>query len=180
MRKGHVSGALSATTVLWRSMGSLVHDWIMATEPEIDIEWVDVAIKLAPARNYWLGTTTSAGAPHAAPVWGVVVDDQFYVYSERRTAKARNLALDPRTVVHLESGEHVVIVHGRMIDAGRPMHMPYVVDAFRVKYNDPGDDQYLPSSDEAFDVLYLLQPERALVWELSDFDGSQRRWSSSP
>jgi hypothetical protein len=151
----------------------------MATETEGDMEWAEVATRFAPARNYWLGTTTAGGAPHAAPVWGVVVDDQFYIYSERKTAKAKHLVRDSRIVVHLESAEHVVIVYGRLIDVGRPIDMHEVVDALRVKYDRAGDDQYLPSTDDAFDVLYLLQPERALLWDLSDYDGSQRRWSSS-
>jgi pyridoxamine 5'-phosphate oxidase-like protein len=153
----------------------------MASEADTEshMEWTEVAKRLAPARNYWLGTTTVGGAPHAAPVWGVVVDDQFFIYSERHTAKARHLAKDPRVVVHLESAEHVVIVHGRMIDMGRPLDVPEVVDALSVKYNAPDDEPYLPSNDGAFDVLYLLQPERALLWELSDYDASQRRWSVS-
>jgi hypothetical protein len=108
-----------------------------------------------------------------------VVDDQFYIYSERHTAKARHLAKDPRVVVHLESAEQVVIVHGRMIDMGRPLDVPEVVIALGVKYNAPDDEPYLPSNDDAFDVLYLLQPERALLWKLSDYDASQRRWSLS-
>ena len=156
------------------------HDWTMSTETDGDVNWVEVATRLAPARNYWLGTTTTSGAPHAVPVWGVVLDEQFYIYSERKTAKAKNLVLDPRVVVHLESAEHVVIVYGRMVDVGRPMDVPDAVDALSVKYDAPGDDQYLPSTDDAFDVLYLLQPERALLWELSDYGGSQRRWSLSP
>ena len=157
----------------------MVHDWTMVTETKGDMDWAEVATRLAPARSYWLGTTTAGGEPHAAPVWGVVLDDQFYVYSERRTAKAKHLVRDPRIVVHLESAEHVVIVYGRMIDVGRPTDVPEVVDALSVKYDSTGDDQYLPSTDDAFDVLYLLQPERALLWELSDYDGSQRRWSLS-
>ena len=75
----------------------------MATGTEGDMDWAEVATRIAPARNYWLGTTTASGAPHVAPIWGVVVDDQFYVYSERRTAKAKNLVRNPRIVVHLES-----------------------------------------------------------------------------
>jgi Pyridoxamine 5'-phosphate oxidase len=147
------------------------------TESEMD--WAEVATRLASARNYWLGTTAPGGAPHAAPVWGVVVDEQFYIYSERRTAKARHLVQEPRVVVHLESAEHVLIVHGRMIDMGQPFEVPEVVDALSVKYNAPDDQPYLPSTDDAFDVLYLLQPQRALLWELSDYDASQRRWSIS-
>ena len=36
--------------------------------------WTEVADRLAEARTYWLGSTTASGAPHAAPVWGVVPD----------------------------------------------------------------------------------------------------------
>ena len=151
----------------------------MLTDDESDPDWADIAARLAPARNYWLCTTMTDDAPHAAPVWGVVVDDQFYVYSERRTVKARNIDRDPRVVVHLESAEHVLIIHGRMIDVGRPSDVPNVVHELSAKYDAPGDDQYLPSADEDFDLLYRLKAERALVWELSDYDGSQRRWSSS-
>ena len=78
--------------------------------PQNVLSWPQVAACLAAARNYWLCTTTPAGAPHAAPVWGVVTGGTLYLYSERRTVKARNLAADPRVVVHLESGEDVVIV----------------------------------------------------------------------
>ena len=151
----------------------------MTNDDEADTDWAHIASRLAPARNYWLGTTTASGAPHVAPVWGAVLDDEFYVYSERRTAKAKNIERDPRVVVHLESAEHVVIVHGRMIDEGRPSDVPGVVHALSVKYDAPGDGRYLPSVDEDFDVLYRLQAERALLWELSDYDGSQQRWSSS-
>jgi hypothetical protein len=36
------------------------------------MDWPEVAARLAGSRNYWLGTTLPSGAPHAAPVWGVV------------------------------------------------------------------------------------------------------------
>ena len=41
--------------------------------------WAEVARRLAAARNYWLGTTTVSGAPHAAPVWGVVAGETLYL-----------------------------------------------------------------------------------------------------
>jgi Pyridoxamine 5'-phosphate oxidase len=81
------------------------------------------AARLAPARNYWLCTTTPSGAPHAAPVWGVTGGTR-YLYNERHTIKARNLATDPRDVVHLESGEDVVIVRGTAADLGAPARSP--------------------------------------------------------
>src|ERR1700757_5547062 len=91
--------------------------------------WAEVAGRLAAARTYWLGSTTASGAPHAAPVWGVVTGETLYLYSERSTVKARNLAGDPRVVVHLESGEDVLIVRGTAEDVGRPTAVPTVVAA---------------------------------------------------
>ena len=64
--------------------------------------WADVTARLAPARTYWLGTTTASGAPHAAPVWGVIIGETLHLYTERSTVKARNLAADPLLVGHLE------------------------------------------------------------------------------
>ena len=85
-------------------------------------------------RNYWLGTTDPNGDPHAAPVWGVVVEGRLYLYSERRTKKARNVSERPEVVVHLESGDDVVIVHGRLDDLGLPAVSPQVVAALSAKY----------------------------------------------
>ena len=54
--------------------------------------WAEVAGRLAAARSYWVGSTTGSGAPHAAPVWGAVTGGTLYLYTERSTVKARNLA----------------------------------------------------------------------------------------
>ena len=148
-----------------------------APVPGNALSWPEVAARLAPARTYWLGTTSPGGAPHAAPVWGVVLGDTLYLYSERRTRKARNLAADPRVVVHLDSGEDVVIVHGIADDLGSPGQLPEVVTALAAKYSSPDDRQYLPDADPDFDVVYAIRPRSAMVWKLSDYDNSQRRWS---
>ena len=140
--------------------------------------WAEIAARLSAARTYWLGTSAPSGAPHAAPVWGVVWDHTLYLYSERSTVKARNLAADPRVVIHLESGEDVLIVRGTVEDVGEPAGVPFVVAALAAKYTRPGDAQYLPSSDPDFDVVYAIRPRSALAWRLDDYAGSQRRWSS--
>jgi pyridoxamine 5'-phosphate oxidase-like protein len=140
------------------------------------MDWPEVAARLTAARNYWLGTTSPSGAPHAAPVWGVVVGQTLYLYSERSTVKARNIAADPRVIVHLESGDDVLIVRGTAEDLGRPAGLPEVVSALAAKYTAPGDGQYLPHADPAFDVLYAIRPRSAMAWRLADYDGSQRRW----
>ena len=142
-----------------------------------NLSWAEVAVRLAAARNYWLTTTSPGGAPHAAPVWGVVIDRTLYLYSERNTRKARNLAADPRLVVHLESGDNVVIVRGTAADLGHPAQVPGVVAALAAKYASPADRQYLPDADPAFDVVYAVRPQSAMMWRLPDYEASQRRWS---
>lgn len=114
--------------------------------------WTEVAGRLAAARTYWVSSTTASGAPRAAPVWGVVTDGTLYLYSERSTVKARNLAADPRVVVHLESGEDVLIVRGVAEDLGTPAMAPWVVAALAAKYTSPEDQR------------------------LDDYAASQRRW----
>ena len=142
------------------------------------VSWPEVAACLAAARSYWLCTTMPSGAPHAAPVWGVVLDQALYLYSERRTVKARNLAADPRAVVHLESAEDVVIVRGTAEDLGTPAQVPEVVAALSAKYAGLADRQYLPDADPDFDIVYVLRPQSAMMWRLADYEGSQRRWTS--
>jgi hypothetical protein len=142
------------------------------------ISWPEVAARLAPARSYWLGTTSPAGAPHAAPVWGAVTGDTLCLYSERSTRKARNLAADPRLVLHTESADDVLIVHGTAEDLGVPADVPYVVSALAAKYTSPADRQYLPDADPDFDVVYAVRPRLAMLWRLADYEGSQLRWHS--
>jgi PPOX class probable F420-dependent enzyme len=145
--------------------------------PQDVVSWPEVAARLAAARNYWLCTTTPSGAPHTAPVWGVVTGQALYVYSERRTAKARNLAIDPRVAVHLESAEDVVIVRGIAEDLGAPADVPDVIAALSAKYTGEADRQYLPDADPDFDVVYAIRPQLAMMWRLADYDVSQRRWT---
>jgi hypothetical protein len=138
--------------------------------------WAEVAARLSTARSYWLGSTSPSGAPHAAPVWGVVTGETFHLYSERTTVKARNIAADPRVVVHLESAEDVLIVHGLAEDLGAPAAVPSVITALAAKYTRPQDRQYLPDHDPDFDVVYALRPRSAMAWRLDDYEASQRRW----
>jgi nitroimidazol reductase NimA-like FMN-containing flavoprotein (pyridoxamine 5'-phosphate oxidase superfamily) len=141
--------------------------------------WQTVIARLVSERSYWLATVAPDGAPHATPVWGAVVDDVWYFYSERRTVKARNLAANPRVVLHLADCADVLIVHGHAQDIGHPSTRRDVVATFATKYARPGDLPFLPLADPAFDVLYALRPSRALLWQLDEYEGSQRRWRSA-
>ncbi len=150
--------------------------WQAAPVAPLTISWDEVARRLAPARSYWLVTTDPSGAPHAVPVWGAVAGGALHCFTSRETVKARHLARDPRVTIHLESAEHVVIVDGTFDTLGAPSDHPDVVRELDQKYPDPGDAEYLPSHDPSIDVLYRLVPLRARLWDLSEFESSQRRW----
>lgn len=125
-----------------------------------------------------MSTTTPTGAPHAAPVWVAVADDAAHVFTYRSARKARNVAADPRVLLHLPEPEDVLIVEGRLRDLGPPDAVPHVVAAFARKYTDPDDKAYLPGVDPTVDVLFALEPSRALAWRLADFEASQQRWTA--
>jgi hypothetical protein len=108
----------------------------------------------------------------------VVTGETLYLYSERSTVKARNLTADPRVVVHLESGEDVLIVRGVAEDLGAPDAVPAVVAALAAKYTRPQDRQYLPDRDPDFDVVWAIRPRSAMAWRLDDYAASQRRWTA--
>jgi hypothetical protein len=143
------------------------------------LTWAAVVRRLAATRSVWLSTTTPGGAPHAAPVWIAVTDDVAHVFSYRGTRKARNLAADARVLLHLPDPEDVLIVEGRLRDLGRPEDAPDVVAAFAEKYPAADDQAYLPGVDPSVDVLYALEPDRALAWRLADFEESQQRWAAA-
>ena len=101
------------------------------------------------------------------PVWGAVVNGWWHHYSDRHSLKARQIALDPRVVVHLESGERVLIVEGRLHDLGHPLDHPGVMAALAAKYDRPGEADELPAPGSSYDALYRLEPSRALTWDLA-------------
>jgi Pyridoxamine 5'-phosphate oxidase len=146
--------------------------------PDATMTWAEVSERLAAARTYWLDTTLPSGGPHAAPVWGVVIDGILYLYTVRSTVKARNLAADPRVVIHLESAEDVLIVRGTAEDLGPPAQVPAVVGALSAKYTRPEDLPYLPEADPGFDVVYAIRPQSAMAWRMSDYFATQRRWKA--
>ncbi|HEV2711555.1 MAG TPA: pyridoxamine 5'-phosphate oxidase family protein, partial [Gaiellaceae bacterium] len=115
--------------------------------------WADE--RLAASRNYWIVTAGDDGEPSAAPVWGVWADGAVYFGTSPRSRKGQNLAHDPRVVIHLESGDEVVILHGEVevedVDDS-------ILDAYEAKYG------YRPPAKS----LFRLSPRRALAWLETD------------
>jgi nitroimidazol reductase NimA-like FMN-containing flavoprotein (pyridoxamine 5'-phosphate oxidase superfamily) len=125
------------------------------------VNWQFVIERLAAARNYWLGTVSSDGRPHTAPIWGVFVEDDLYLETSPQTRKARNLARRSAVTVHIELGDEAVIVEG---DAGevRPERQlgKSLARAFAQKY-----EGYRPAADAwESGSLYRVTPVTVFAW----------------
>lgn len=143
----------------------------IAVEAEGMLPWAWAEAQLAAARNYWICTTRPDGRPHAAPVWGVWLDGAVHFGSGARSAKARNLAANPNVVVHLESGDDVVILEGvaEVLRAdAEPARFAGVADAYGAKY--PG---FRPDGADPF---YVVRPQLAFAWEEKSYPKSATRF----
>jgi len=112
------------------------------------LPWSWAEERLVSAHNYWIATS----GPHASPVWALWRDGAVVFSCSPRSRKARELARDPRVVVHLESGDEVVIVEG---EVQRVVADSVLVDEYERKYAyraDPGEG------------WYRVVPRRVLAW----------------
>ncbi|MET8555702.1 pyridoxamine 5'-phosphate oxidase family protein [Streptomyces sp. NPDC004959] len=94
----------------------------------------EAAHRLARARNVWLCTTRADGTPHVTPVWFVHHLDRWWIGSDERAVKVRNVWSAPTVSLALEDGDHPLVAEGttRVLAAPFP---PDIVAAFREKYD---------------------------------------------
>ena len=128
------------------------------------LDWGWAEERLTSARNYWIGTTDDDGAPAAAPVWGVWFEGAVYFGTNPRSRKGKNLARDPRVVIHLESGDEVVTLHGQIERETLP---PEALDAYASKYD------YRPAVTEGW---FVLRPRLAVAWVERDYPRTATRF----
>lgn len=141
------------------------------------LPWSHAVRLLTQARNYWVSTAGADGAPHAMPVWGVWLGGRFLFSTSPASRKARNLAHDPRVVVHLESAAELVVVEG----VAREVAEADVIEAFLAAYNPKYAWSF--TADELRAGLFEVRPRKAFAW-LGDqgeaFSGAATRWVFDP
>jgi Pyridoxamine 5'-phosphate oxidase len=106
------------------------------------------AERLSNAHNYWVVTS----GPAASPVWALWREGALVFSCGPRSRKARAIARDPRVVVHLESGDEVVIVEG---EAEAISTDDSIVDEYERKY------AFRADKGEGW---YRVAPRRVLAW----------------
>lgn len=133
------------------------------------LPWSWAAERLAAGRNYWICTASPDGRPHAAPVWGLWIDDAVCFSTSEQSRKGRNLARDPRVVVHLESGDEAVILEGSVEPTSVDER---VADAYEAKY------AWRPeTSDGETGGWYRLRPRVAYAWLERDYPRTATRFT---
>ena len=135
------------------------------------LAWSHAEERLERARNYWIATTRPDCGPHAAPVWGVWVEGSLYFGTDRSSVKGRNLAHSPELIVHLESGDDVVILEGEVEEVRDQTSFVAIDAAYRVKYGMGVSD----AGDEGA-VWYVVRPRKAHAWLENDFLNTATRW----
>lgn len=129
------------------------------------LSWGHVTSRIQDARNFWIATTRPDGRPHAVPVWGVWVDETLYFGGGTDTRWARNLARNPRVVVHLDDSSEAVIIEGTVQRLDNPED-PLVM---RI------DDTYLEKYDMRHGVpFWRLTPTVAFAW--TTYPDTVTRW----
>lgn len=133
------------------------------------IPWSEVEADLAAARNYWMATVTPAGRPHTTPIWGLWREGRLYFGVDARSQKARNIGASRMAIVHLESGDDVVILDCEVHPEQDPQAAVAAVAAYSSKYELP--------ADFSFDPVLVAVPYRGFAWRESDFPATATEYT---
>ena len=136
------------------------------------IPWEAIQEKLRAARNYWVCSTRTDGRPHAMPVWGVWLDAAFYFSTDPLSRKGRNLTANPEVVVHLESGDDVVILEGKIGMLAGETDVTALDEAYFSKYK-----FHISGGEAPAGAIYVLRPRVVLTWFESTFPTSATRYT---
>lgn len=137
------------------------------------LPWWWAEERLVTAKNYWVASVRSDGAPHAMPVWGVWDGGAVWFSSAGRSRKVRNLTAEPRCVVATENAWEPVVVEGTAQIVREPAALERFIALTNAKYDtDYGVDFLDP------DVNATIRVDPAWVFALTedDFTGSPTRW----
>jgi len=134
------------------------------------LSWEEIEQWLRDSRNYWVSSTNPDGSPHAMPVWGLWFEGAVAFSTSRQSRKGRNLVARPDAVIHLESGESVVILHGKISEMMDRDQLERMADAYEKKY------ELRPDPHDPENITFALSPARALTWLERDFPNTATRW----
>jgi len=130
------------------------------------VPWEHIISRLQQARNYWISSVSPRGRAHAMPVWGLWDEGRFVFSTDPASRKASNLKARPLVVVHLESGDEVVIVEGEAMRVDDPDWLRALEEKYAAKYG------YPLSGGTVFQVI----PRRVFAWDEAGFPSTATKW----
>ena len=133
------------------------------------LPWSHAKERLGSSRNYWVHSTRPDGRPHVKPVWGIWFDEHFYFSTSQNSVAGRNISSNPMVVVHLESGDDVVLLEGPAHKVTDPALLSRLDDAYFTKYS----HHLVPGEASS---VYVLHHEVAFSWLERDFVGSATKY----
>jgi nitroimidazol reductase NimA-like FMN-containing flavoprotein (pyridoxamine 5'-phosphate oxidase superfamily) len=139
------------------------------------LPWAWADERLARATVYWIATTGTDLAPHMVPIWGSWVDGRWYVEGGP-TRWQRNLRVNPKMAVKVESGSEVVILEGHAREIVAPAEpLAGRILAGYAKYVE-SDGYTADPANWAEGGLWELTPVKAFAWSVFPTDMTRFRF----
>jgi nitroimidazol reductase NimA-like FMN-containing flavoprotein (pyridoxamine 5'-phosphate oxidase superfamily) len=132
------------------------------TRGHLTWDWVDR--RLRSMREIWVATASAGGVPDAVPVWFWWDGEQIYFATKAASRKARNLASQPRAVLHNGDGADPIILKGDAQQVGDARELDRVDRAYAEKYVAPESGERA-TIFVVGDVVFRVKPQRVLAWE---------------
>ena len=124
----------------------------------------DIQERLEGELVAWMTTVNAAGQPQTSPVWFLIEDEAFVIYSLDGTPRTRNIRANGNVCLNLNStpsGGEVVIIEGRaeIVEGGAPAHED---GRYVSKYEGPMEDLGMTPASFATDypVRIHVHPTR--------------------
>lgn len=153
-----------------RRLRPKMENYGISASPEGMLEWEWAESRLQASRNYWISTASTDGQPGAAPVWGVWLDGGLIFGVGTTSRKARHLLANPRVILHLESGDDVVIVEGRAEPLTDAAALDRMLPVYAEKYG------VTPDLNDPISLYLRVTPQVVLAWLEKDFPTSATRF----
>ena len=139
---------------------SFPKEWNVSSRPDMWLTWSRTERKLKRELVYWVTSVRADGRPHAAPLWGIWLDDSLFFETDPDSVKAQNIKRDPSVIVHTQDGYDTVIVEGLASIEDRPQVLKKLNKMYEAKY-DYKPDWSIDSSQK----VYRVDPTRVHAWK---------------
>lgn len=147
-----------------------------SVEGALPWSWADE--RLERCRNYWLVTVSSAGVPHAMPVWGAWIDERFGFSCSPNAKKVRNIASNPHVVVAVDDTVECVSVQGVASPASEA-EAEFFAAAIGCKYEADPAKQAEMTAFMLSHAMFVVVPQRAygIIEREEEFATRATRWA---